>query len=147
MGKRKKSKTHHTLTNLLKQIDGVEMGWSVLDPLSDDFKCHDLTVTHKNSLRMLPIVREKTLQTWQWCIDKGVTTKYRMTVEMEFKGPSGTYYRNLSSVLYGPLGRAQKTFDDSVEELFRDSNMAQYIVTRVRVLVIGNRAHKDKDFD
>lgn len=120
------------------------MSWCTVDPLSPKNQVLNPKFSHRN-----PVYKLMT-ETIKREISQAINTmnlKWRVDVEVEFTGSDGKpYYRASQLVMRGVLGQCDGHYQKAVEEIFSESNMDQYELTRITVEIIGNTGIKDTDF-
>lgn len=138
---RKKSSNYVKVKRILT---GAQMKWSVEDPLAHEPQIVDTAITHRNPYYKLMV--GSIAVDIQHAINR-YPFKYKVTIECEFKDAFGKqYFRGTDLIISGILKDSDGYYQQALEDIFEESNMAQYVTTHVTAEIIGAGVIKEEDF-
>lgn len=138
--------TPKTVNNILrKTIVGTCMHWDDITPTAfDSDSITNTRFTHKNPSTS---GMKKDLGKMIRFASIKMGMKWRVAAEMQFCGSDGKkYYRAAEVVKQGLLKSLSDDIIKACNEVFRESNMAQYIITHMTCEIIGDGEVKAGDF-
>jgi hypothetical protein len=125
------------------------MSWSAVNPLVSLSEQTDSDITNTSYKHLNPIYQlmvKEIFTNGKYQIHKS-RLKWRVMVECEFLDANDKkYYRARELVIHSILDEADGHYQQAVEEMFAESNMAHYVTTNITCTILGDCGIKDEDF-
>jgi len=142
----KRKKQTQLLKSVRRVMTGLVFKFETDDPLSPDYELTpgSGSVEHKNPIHKLHT--QQMMPYYNDFIDR-IAFKWRVEIEVEFKDITGkSYFRGAQLVAHCCLKNLTPYFEDQVEEIFNQANMAQYVTTHVKATIAGVGKVEQSDF-
>lgn len=137
--KKKRNKKHSAFSVCLKYLKGVTIKWSLVDPLGDDNNIIDSVIGHSNPVSRLKM---HLIKPHLNRVIEEMVLLYRVRVRVCFDHDGDKGFREAVIAYEALINAAKPELDDTIEQIFSESNMNFYTHTEYKLEILGRGSAK-----